>query len=928
MKFKKNKHHFPILSGLICALIVIIIVYQRLSFLSEERLNEYSSKTTKTNELINSKFNDFSINGKKNIQKQTVKIIKERLETQAEFLSSKVSKEIDDVVTTLRFLSYQEPNLNFMKNIYENNSHFREVSFINQYGKEIIKVSNINPKLMDITKRKNTFLKGESYWSDLKKLKENDVYYSKQIGKYVPLVFKKNSKIQYNYENVSLSESAYAGVENPRGKKYTGIIRFVIPAYKDNAKLGYYSIALNTDYIRNIVDSHNPEDPSSIRILPDASNGSYAFMQDKSGTTISHPRNELIMGLDELGNFVLPWRGIKSNKEYLPNLDQLKKGKIPTDCRFLDFAPHCKEWLRIYSNKKTETIEINWAGKKMYSTISPILIRKLTGEEANFGFIVHNYNIQKMNEYLDKVTSSFEDVTKKGSELFQNFSKESKALARKHFIQLIYTFIFLIIILISITILTIVIWYIQKKQTLIEKQKTTDERILFNTIKELSNKVIHDIRSPLTSLEYLVKSLSSKLAENERIIANQSIERISDILSTLGGKKAYNDKSEAKVEIIDPLVKRIISEKRLEFETKSNVEIRLKNELPYGTFVNINKADFFRTMSNLVNNSAEASIPNKKLIINVTLESSDNECKIIIQDNGKGIAPENIKTIFQHGISIDKPSGSGIGLTSAKETIEKYKGSLILESEPGLGTIVTIKLPVVPAPLWFKTTLDIFTKNICIIDDDESIHSIWNEILSKTGISISHIRSSQEFESWIKHNNSSDYCFLFDLELLGSKLNGLDLMKKYNLQPVSTLVTSHYDNSNIQMKAQKMGVKIIPKDSAANIKINFNPLKKNKMVLIEDDRLIQLSWRMAANKKDIELATYFSIDDFLKDSENFPKDTSIYIDSILQDGTKGEIESKRIFDLGFVNLTMASGMDFDSLPYWIKGNQGKAFPEI
>jgi len=354
--------------------------------------------------------------------------------------------------------------------------------------------------------------------------------------------------------------------------------------------------------------------------------------------------------------------------------------------------------------------------------------------------------------------------------------------------------------------------------------------------------------------------------------------------------------------------------------------MRLFNNIPYGTFVKISKADFYRTMSNLINNSAEASIPDQKLFIDLTLATQEGECLITIKDNGKGIPRDGLSRVFQHGVSFGKDSGSGIGLTSAKETIEKYNGSLALHSEEGKGTVVTIKLPIGPAPRWFKTSLKLSTSNVCIIDDDDSIHSIWDEILSGKNLSITHIKSSNEFELWVKGINKSDFSFLFDLELLGSKMNGLEHIEKFNLEGRSTLVTSHYDDISVQDKAQKLGVKIIPKDSASNIAIDFSPVPVQKMVLIDDDNFVHMSWGMGADKKQVDLASYFTIDDFLKDAEKFSKDTAIFIDSNLKNGVKGEIESKKIFDLGFENLTLASGMDFPQLPFWIKGNQGKAFP--
>ena len=62
-------------------------------------------------------------------------------------------------------------------------------------------------------------------------------------------------------------------------------------------------------------------------------------------------------------------------------------------------------------------------------------------------------------------------------------------------------------------------------------------------------------------------------------------------------------------------------------------------------------------------------------------------------------------------------------------------------------------------------------------------------------------------------------------------------------------------------------------------------------VLIDDDSLVHMTWELLAKKQGIELHTYFSIEEFLKQCQNYDKSTEIYIDSNLSDGVKGEIES-------------------------------------
>lgn len=81
-----------------------------------------------------------------------------------------------------------------------------------------------------------------------------------------------------------------------------------------------------------------------------------------------------------------------------------------------------------------------------------------------------------------------------------------------------------------------------------------------------------------------------------------------------------------------------------------------------------------------------------------------------------------------------------------------------------------------------------------------------------------------------------------------------------------------------------------------------------------------------ANSKNNTLHGYYSVDDFLKDADKFASETPIYIDSILGNGVRGEVESKRIYDLGFHQLFMATGAKLTNLPSWIQGQQDKRYP--
>lgn len=101
-----------------------------------------------------------------------------------------------------------------------------------------------------------------------------------------------------------------------------------------------------------------------------------------------------------------------------------------------------------------------------------------------------------------------------------------------------------------------------------------------------------------------------------------------------------------------------------------------------------------------------------------------------------------------------------------------------------------------------------------------------------------------------------------------------------------------------------------------------------KAVLIDDDVLIHIGWRMVAKKANIDLVCYRSVDEFLLEYKFFPFDTTIYIDSDLQNGYYGQIESKKIYDVGFESIILATGyseVNIELYP-WISKVIGKRPP--
>ena len=99
---------------------------------------------------------------------------------------------------------------------------------------------------------------------------------------------------------------------------------------------------------------------------------------------------------------------------------------------------------------------------------------------------------------------------------------------------------------------------------------------------------------------------------------------------------------------------------------------------------------------NLIKNACEALQNTTDARITISISVSDNSDATLIitfKDNGCGIEPEHLPSIFTPMVSF-KQGGSGLGLAISKKIIEAHKGSLQAESVPDEGTCFTVTLPV------------------------------------------------------------------------------------------------------------------------------------------------------------------------------------------------------------------------------------------
>ena len=103
----------------------------------------------------------------------------------------------------------------------------------------------LSPALKNIADRRNTFVRAESYFAELKKLRPGEIYVSDVIGQYVGTNFigmYTPSNTRARHIPYDPEKQAYAGKENPNGIRFKGLVRWASPVVRDGAVTGYVTL--------------------------------------------------------------------------------------------------------------------------------------------------------------------------------------------------------------------------------------------------------------------------------------------------------------------------------------------------------------------------------------------------------------------------------------------------------------------------------------------------------------------------------------------------------------------------------------------------------------------------------------------------------------------------------------------------------------
>jgi len=230
-----------------------------------------------------------------------------------------------------------------------------------------------------------------------------------------------------------------------------------------------------------------------------------------------------------------------------------------------------------------------------------------------------------------------------------------------------------------------------------EKDRVTEQLIQAEKVTAIGTMVSgigHEINNPL----YVILGRAEAIRDEKDISACNEYARniikhtkhISAIVKNLSGYIRPTSQHELEeIDVHEKLVEALEMVKLSQLDDR--IEIR-QNFAPVPRIL-AKPEEIQQVFFNVIRNGIQA-MAGKNGILEITTSLEDSQVCIHIQDTGMGIRAEHLGKIFDPFFTTKGPDeGQGLGMYIVQKIVNKYNGTIILESEVGKGTTVTIRFP-------------------------------------------------------------------------------------------------------------------------------------------------------------------------------------------------------------------------------------------
>ena len=216
---------------------------------------------------------------------------------------------------------------------------------------------------------------------------------------------------------------------------------------------------------------------------------------------------------------------------------------------------------------------------------------------------------------------------------------------------------------------------------------------------QLAAGVAHEIRNPLTSIrstiQYLVPSFAAE-PEKQELMGEllSEVDRINRIVNDLLSLARPSEFCAAEVELPELLEQSVLLVRTQ--ADKQGVTIESTGSAP-GLVVSADPNQLKQVFLNVLLNALQAMPDGGRLSVKLDRRPTDalgrEWVHVVVADTGTGIPGEFLDKIFDPFFTL-KREGTGLGLSISYNIVQQHEGEMEVQSQPGEGTTVNIRLPL------------------------------------------------------------------------------------------------------------------------------------------------------------------------------------------------------------------------------------------